>query len=685
MNLARRALSVVFAGFGLPAAGLVALACIFAFPFFALAGREETPFNDGWIFRKDGETSWRSVRVPHDWAIEGEFVPTGPKGLWKLPYAGVGLYRKRFATSGKMAGRCVFLDIGGAMTESEVRLNGTKVGERKYGYSSYRVDLTKALKPVGEENELVIRCDVPADSTRYYAGSGLYRPLRLVVTERVHVGWHGVRILTSVAKDGSATVSADVSVEGTADGEAVRIDNAIVGEAGLTIPKPRLWSPETPDLYTLRTRVSVGGRLVDEVETRFGVRTLEFRPQEGFFLNGKYRKLKGVCLHHDLGALGAAFDRGAFERQVKLLKEMGADAIRTTHNPPAEEVLEVCDEMGMMVMDEAFDVWDRPKSAADYSRHFKAWAERDLSDFIVRDRNHPSVVMWSIGNEIPGVADPDPSHQIEVGRRLTDICHRLDPTRPVTMGHYRRECLTNGMETATDIFGANYLPGEYGRYLASGRGRLGLVATETCSCVSMRSGSDAWLRLHNYPPHVEFEAQRKNPACYGEFVWAGFDYIGETDPWYEDSKNCYYGIFDLCGFPKPRYWKYRAEWRGDVTGEPPEEIGVTPACIRLGAERFRDLVFVRIEVLDAEGRIAPRYPVRLRFNVVGDGTLEGVGNGNQRDLEPLKGRTIRTYRALAQAIVRTGGGACSLDVAAEGLPGATIDLVNFKTQERKSK
>ena len=639
--------------------------------------RDESDFNDGWEFRKEPEKTWRKVRVPHDWAIESRFDPNGEPGAGRLPYAGTGWYRRRFTLPKESEGQSVFLDVGGAMTESDVWLNGVLVGGRKFGFSSYRVNLTAALRPAGEVNLVEIRCHVPAKSARFYFGAGLYRPLRLVCTPPVHVGRAGVFVKTKILEDGSAVVDAEVDVKGplafvnagernTFKWGDVRIENRVLGEDGLRIRSPMLWSPETPHLYTLETRLAYAGTPVDTVYTKFGVRTLKYDPKAGFFLDGRYRQMKGVCLHHDLGSLGAAFERGAFERQVKIMKEMGADAIRTSHNPPDPAVLDVCDEMGMLVMDEAFDCWNKHKFPADYATWFQEWHNKDFTDFVLRDRNHPCVVMWSIGNEIPDTYEkPVPAEAILTGKELTAIAHRLDPTRPTTMGHCRSFTMTNGMAKATDVYGANYLPADYEQYLKSGEGRLGLIATETCSAVSTRGENDLKVfRRNNYLPEVEFAAQANNPACYGEFVWTGFDYLGEPDPYSEKgARSSYYGIVDLCGFPKERYWTYRAHWRPDNPGTPEAESAGPVAKLELTQERFRNLVFVKIRAVDAAGATVTNFCGRLTFAVNGDASIAGVGNGDPMDYDPFRGDSIRAFHGLAQVILR--GSAGELRVSSE--------------------
>ena len=564
--------------------------CVFSLLALAAAGAHrpnELPLTDGWTFSRDGGP-FVGVRVPHDAAIAGPFDRSldSPTGL--LRYFGHGEYRRTLVRL-RDAGKALFLEVDGAMHHARVLVNGTEAGGRPYGYSSFSVRIDPFLRD--GTNELRVVVDAPEDSARWYPGFGLYRNVRLVEADaRAHVAYNGVRVRTE-----GGDVKVEVEIEGERKDDAVW-SARVVGESGLTVEKPRWWSPETPNLYEVEVVVKVDGKAVDSYRQRFGFRTLSFDPEKGFFLNGVHRQMKGVCLHHDLGPLGAALDVGALRRQLAIMKEMGADAIRTSHNPPAPELLDLCDEMGLMVMDEAFDVWEVPKRSKDYSLDFAAWHERDLTDLVKRDRNHPSVVMWSVGNEVKehyewreGLV----AAGRRIGRELTEIVHRYDD-RPVTLACFNAEAVTNGMAGTVDVFGANYLPEQYAAF----RGRQGVIGSETCSMVSSRgeyffplgegfaddptprpmardgirdhqvSSYDLYsFRANNYAPDVEFAFQERNPHVYGEFVWTGFDYLGGTDPWGEKgtpSKNSYYGIVDLCGFPKDRYYLYQAQWRPDL-------------------------------------------------------------------------------------------------------------------------
>ncbi len=640
--------------------GMMALTCAVT----AWGQRESVLFNDGWKFARFGEqadgtvvdepaaqaeafddAAWRSVRLPHDWGVESPFSMQVNGSQGRLPYFGIGWYRKSFTLPEEEQGRCVFLDIDGAMSDATVWLNGVKVGGRPYGYASFRVNLTPHLHEAGKPNALAVRLDNKRLSARWYPGGGIYRNVWLVKTTPVHVGQWGVCVRAETNGPG-ARVTAEVTVESCVTGDVPVEVSGVIYELGVggsaaagrrvavtrpvaldlrgtgrvtlgaEITRARLWDTDAPNLYRIDVTVRSGGKTLDFYPQTFGIRTLEFNPQRGFFLNGKHRQLKGVCQHHDLGALGAAVHRRALERQLEILRSMGCDAIRTSHNPPAPELLELADRMGFLVLDEAFDMWEKAKTRDDYSRFFKEWHERDLTDLIRRDRNHPSVCMWSIGNEVN--EQTDPANGVRIGTRLTEIAHREDPTRPTVVGNWRAETLTNGMQTVTDVFGANYLPQLYGAFSKDNPGR-GILGSETVSMVSSRgeyffpvpagfaqppvpfqegyynfqvSGYDVFSqRPNNCAPDVEFAWQARNPQVFGEFVWTGFDYLGEPSPyeklpktmrwqseadqarWSEflkkypgqsPARSSYYGIVDLCGFPKDRFYAYQAQWRSEL-------------------------------------------------------------------------------------------------------------------------
>ena len=532
--------------------------------------------SDGWKFRLEEDAEWRNVKVPHDWGVEKGFLKAGScPGQGDLPYVGKGYYRRAFDGFTPPESGRTYLTLDGVQCRSVVKLNGKVVGGRPFGYASETIDITEALKESG--NILEVEAENFPESSRWYPGSGIFRDVTVRVCPKDHVKPNTLFIRTLEASENAATVAVTFEWGGGTSNFTFTVDN------------PSLWSPENPYLYDIEL---FGERF------RYGIRTAVFDPQKGFFLNGVHRQMRGVCMHHDLGPVGAAFDRDFARRQLALLKEMGCDAIRTSHNPPAEALLDLCDEMGIMVMDEAFDMWEGRKG--DYAQFFKAWHKRDLTDFICRDRSHPSVVMWSIGNELVEHKDNDPSKAIRIAKELTAIIKANDPTRPVTFGCFRQKPMWNGCQNSVDAFGANYLPFKYAEFLRRNP-TVGLVGTETSSTVSSRgeyffpvvaspikgendlihrrnecrtnmvvgaqmSGYDLWgPHPNDYPPDVEFEHQERNPQVYGEFVWTGFDYLGEPDPCAQSGgRSSYFGIFDLAGIPKDRYWLYKSHWRKDV-------------------------------------------------------------------------------------------------------------------------
>ncbi len=600
-------------------------------------------FNAAWTFAKDAEAP-RTVDLPHDWAVDYPFTEKVAGCEGRLPYHGRGVYRKSFAlTADELKGR-TYLEIDGAMCHSSVWLNGKQVsGDRPYGYISYSVELTKFLKGAGEKNDLEVVLDTPPKSTRYYSGAGLYRDVRLVTVPNFHVAYNGVRVRTQPLADGRAKVIADVTVEGAVgprtlmmdchvykNGKAVEMQsrNYVMPDGGgkplppqtvsmeLVVDHPELWSPETPHLYELEVEVLLRNVNYDKVRTRFGIRTPTWDPKTGFSLNGVHRQMKGACLHHDFGPLGGAFHVDAARRQLKIMKEMGADAIRTTHNPPDPKFLDLCDEMGFMVMDEAFDMWELQKNDNDYHVEFPEWHERDIGDFVKRDRNHPCVMIWSIGNEVQEHT-ADPARGYRIGTNLVEIVHRYDD-RPTTVACWCPIALTNGMQNICEVMGANYLPWWYQGFIRDNPDKL-IIGTETESVLSSRGvyffpwpekpnnafkddpqpffygkgpdGKGNWgLRPEvwnfifkdgqvsgydvccyqadiNHPPDSQFKYQDLEPRCCGMFTWTGIDYLGEPTPYGGDgekARSAYYGACDLCGFPKDRFWLFKSNWKRDV-------------------------------------------------------------------------------------------------------------------------
>ncbi len=556
------------------------------------------------------DSHWRSLNLPHDWGIEGQFKQEYPGGTGKLPWWGVGWYRKHFEVPTSAQGQQIYLDVDGAMAYSMVWINGQFVGGWPYGYASWRVDLTPYIK-FGGENVVAIRLDNPQDSSRWYPGGGIYRNVWLVKTSPVHVAHWGTYVTTPEVSGAAVTVKIRVKVDNDSGASAIiSVKNEICelrsdgkkGKSvaspqmdGVNIPAhqsqsadtqirfndPKLWSLETPNRYVLVTTLLQDGKPVDEHETPFGVRTIEFTATNGFLLNGKRVKINGVCDHHDMGAIGTAINVRALQRQIEILKSMGCNAIRTSHNPPAPELLDLCDTMGMLVMDESFDCWEKSKTKNDYHLLFDDWHEKDWRAELRRDRNHPCIILWSIGNEIE---EQQTQHGHTIAAELTRIAHEEDPTRPTTAACNHEEAGYNGFQNDVDVFGYNYKPYDYGDFREANPTKP-LFGSETASCISSRgiyvfpvsndkSGGMTNYQMSSYdlyappwatPPEWEFEGQDKNPFVAGEFVWTGFDYLGEPTPYYGDapSRSSYFGIIDLAGFPKDRFYLYQSRWRPD--------------------------------------------------------------------------------------------------------------------------
>ncbi len=667
------------------------------------------------------DSAWESVTVPHDWAIRGPFLDTGPYGgMGRLPSWGVGWYRLDLDIPAADQGRSIFLDIEGAMAFSTVWLNGELVGGWPYGYNSYRLDLTPYVRP-GGTNLLAVRLDNLPDSARWYPGGGLYRDAWLVRTDPVHVAQWGTRVTTpevseevavvhvavTIDNDTSEAVSAaafteifDLDAAGQAYGAPVAtIEHPSValaaGGSGLAagetvVRRPRLWGPppdQVPHRYLAVTTVRAGNRVTDRYETRFGIRDVRFDADRGLVVNGRPVPLRGVNNHHDLGALGAAFNVRAAERQLEILQGMGANAVRTAHNPPAPGLLELADRMGILVVDEIFDVWQRRKTPLDFHLVFDDWHEADLRAFIRRDRNHPSVILWSVGNEVgEQLAGEDGA---AIARRLVAIAHEEDPSRAVTAAMNWSNAGDPLPETL-DVVSLNYqgvgirtLPSDFPEY----RARLPqkpIFSSESAAALSSRGeyqfpvfggrsgpvrpgvgGDPDTLQVSAYELYAadfgssadkSFALHDQHPWVAGEFVWSGFDYLGEPTPYY-DARSAYYGIVDLAGLPKDRYYLYQSRWRSELPMAhilphwtwPGREGEVTPVHVFTSGDEAE--LFVNGE---SHGRRkkAP-YQYRLRWDAVeyAPGELEVVA--------------YRDGKEWARARMPTAGAAAGLELTAD--------------------
>ena len=565
-----------------------------------------------WAFSRDS-SAWQQVQVPHDWAIAGPFdkkwdlqtvaieqngekektEKSGRSGA--LPWIGEGFYRTDW-TAPKGYKRAVLV-FDGAMSQPVVRVNGREAGRWAYGYNAFRIDITPYIQ-FGQRNRIEVHLRNVEESSRWYPGGGLYRPVSVELYGRQHFSTWDTFVRTVKASREEADVEVSARLEGQLgkggktvvtlsdkDGKTVA-QQTINGAAqeiktSLKISRPQLWSPETPYLYLVTLTRYEGKKVADEQTLKTGIRTVAVSKEHGFQLNGISRKIKGVCLHHDLGPLGAAENKAALIRQIKIMKEMGCDAIRTAHNMPSTMQMALCDSLGMMVMAESFDMWIYPKCKNGYAQFFKEWSDKDITNLVLNHRNHPSIVMWSIGNEIP---EQGSAEGAEIACRLQNLCHRLDPSRPVTQGMDRAEAaLKSGFAQTMDVPGFNYRVHKYHKNIEQLPQGF-LLGAETASTVSSRgvykfpvvvrykdnvpypdgqcSSYDTEYCSWSNLPDDDWRMQDDYSWVIGEFVWTGFDYLGEPSPYdtYWPSRSSYFGICDLAGLPKDRYYMYRARW-----------------------------------------------------------------------------------------------------------------------------
>lgn len=681
------------------------------------------------------DRAWELVTLPHDWAIKGPFQPgSNPEvggGMGRLPVNGVGWYRKKITIPATDQGKSVFLDIDGAMSYAMVWCNGTLVGGWPYGYASFRLNLTPCLV-YGGENQLAIRVDNPNYSARWYPGAGLYRQVRLIKTDPVHVAQWGTFVTTAHVSEASADICLSVSIDNDSpkdlpvstttelfrfnpDGSKSRAGSAVIETQPETIgagqsltvrgetrlDNPQLWGPapaQTPRRYAAVTTVWVDGQAVDRYETRFGIRSLQFDPNNGLLVNGKKVAIQGVNQHHDLGALGAAFNRRAAERQLEILQQMGCNAIRLAHNPPAPELLELTDSMGFLVVDEIFDSWELKKTPHDFHLIFPDWSEPDTRAFIRRDRNHPSVIAWSFGNEVG--EQYTGAGGAAVARRLVGFVKDEDPTRPtITAMNFAKPFMD--LPAVADLVGLNYqgegirqepmfegterirTAPQYDAYHAQFADKM-IIGTETASAFSSRGvylfpvtgsasspvrdgmgGDDRLAQVSSYELYAVdfgssadkvFASLDRHPFVAGEFVWNGFDYLGEPTPYYQ-ARSSYSGIIDLAGFPKDRFYLYQSRWRPDLAmvhilphwNWPGREGKPTPVHVFTSGDEAE--LFVNGKSMGKKKKEAFEY--RLRW----DDVCYQPGE--------LKAVAYRNGEKWAEAVVRTTGAASRLVLEAD--------------------
>ena len=661
------------------------------------------------------DSGWDRVTLPHDWAIEGPFLETGPHGgMGRLPSWGVGWYRKDLDVPASDEGRSIFLDVEGAMSYATVWLNGHLVGGWPYGYNSWRLDLTSFVVP-GGANQLAIRLDNPPDSSRWYPGGGLYRDVWLVKTNPIHVSHWGTHVTTPKVSRSSATIDIAVSVDNGSDADAtvevstdlyaldaggrrlgtaasatkskrlkVPANGTEVVKHSTTVANPRLWGPppnQAPNRYVAATTLRRDREIVDRVETPFGIRSVQFDPDVGVRINGEHIALEGVNNHHDLGALGAAFNVRAAERQLEILGEMGANALRMSHNPPASGLLELADRMGFLVVDEIFDVWQRKKTPLDFHLIFEDWHEQDLRAFIRRDRNHPSVILWSVGNEVGEQQTGEEGAAI--ANKLRSITREEDPSRLVTTAMNWANA-DMPLPATMDVINLNYqgvgvrtLPSDFAAYRARFPDKV-IFSSESASALSSRGeflfpvsgsvsgpvrpgvGGDFGTRhvsayeLHaadfGSSPDKSFSLHDQHPYVAGEFVWTGFDYLGEPTP-YDAARSSYSGIIDLAGFRKDRFYLYQSRWRPDLPMAHilphwtwPDRIGeVTPVHVFTSGDEAE--LFVNGKSQGRQTKAPYQYRLRWDYVTYEPGEVKVVA---YKDGEEWATSTVRTAGAPAR-------------------------------------
>ncbi len=789
------------------------------------AQRKIEDFDKGWKFYLGdagdaqyvsfSDAKWRDLTVPHDWSIEEKFDEHSPATTsGGALTGGIGWYRKTFLLPASSQGKKIFIDFDGVYMNSEVWINGQYLGKRPYGYSSFRYDMTPYLKYGTEKNVIAVKVNnAPQPNSRWFSGSGIYRNVWLVTTTKMFVDHWGSFITTPFISDKYATAHIETRIKNHEGSQpsisittviynatgiqvakderpnvAVR-DTEFVNKENINIPNPVLWSVDKPALYRAVTQISRSGKLLDEYETFFGIRYFSFDVDEGFSLNGKHIKINGVCDHHDLGCLGTAINYRALQRQLEILKGMGCNAIRTSHNPPAPELLELCDKMGFIVLDEAFDMWKIQKSEYDYHLYWDEWHKKDLQDMVLRDRNHPSVIMWSIGNEInEGGETKDTTENnpgFIIGKELREIVRSLDTTRPITSAlnnpYPNNPIYKSG---ALDLIGYNYDNNNVKNFHERFPGKK-FLGTETVSALETRGHYDIYIpsdSIRRWPEYWDkpfdkgntdmtvsaydqvsapwgstHEETWKNFKKYdflsGQFIWTGFDYIGEPTPYPWPARSSYFGIIDLAGFPKDVYYMYQSEWtdktvlhilphwnwkagdtvdvwayynhadevelflngqslgtrkkEGDdlhVKWRVPYRPGTLKAIskkegkevmaqviktagkpdrIILSADRNaikgdgKDLCFITVKIVDAQGNLVPDASNNVQFKTNGDGMIVGVDNGSETSMESFKASERKAFNGLCLAVVQSKekSGGIQFIATSPGLQSAILQII----------
>jgi beta-galactosidase len=751
--------------------------------------RESTvSFDTGWKFHLGDasgaqaatfdDTEWTSLNVPHDWSIALPFnQSSAAKDGGGYLDGGLGWYRKTF-TLPASSGQKLFVQFDGVYMDSTVYLNGTQVCARPYGYSSFECDITASAK-LGASNVIAVKVNNQLPSSRWYSGSGIYRHTWLKTVNPVRVAYTGTQASTPQVSSTSASVNLTVTVQNdTASAQSVALTSSVRDASGievgkvtspatsvgngktadvaqtLTISNPKLWSPSSPNLYSVVTTVSVGGTDVDRYITPLGIRTFAFDANTGFSLNGTKMKLNGTCNHHDLGALGAAVNTRAMEKRLQLLKDMGVNALRTSHNPPAPELLDLADRLGFMVVDEAFDCWYAGKNTYDYGRFYNTWYDRDVQDFVSRDRNHPSVIIWSIGNEVAQAGDK------AAVQKLINSVHSKDKTRP-TVQAYAAWVGVDSITGLEDLVGINYAPDRYDSVHTSNP-TYKMLASESSSALRSRgvynnnnnqqsSFDDAWA---GWGASAEASWKNVNTRDWiaGEFIWTGFDYIGEPTPFTWPSKSSYFGAIDTANFPKDVFYFYQSKWNvsgptmvhivpmnwtnwtngqsvkvlvytnaesvelflngksqgskamsattghlqwsvpfatgtleakaskgGSVVVTDKVQTAGAAAALTLKADRTsiaadgRDLSFVEVNVVDAQGVVVPQANNAISFAISGPGALVGLDGGDATNHESYKGTSHAAFSGKLMAIVQstTAAGTITLKASSGSLTGAS--------------